>query len=92
MVTKIPGDETVYGPEPDETPRHIGPHIRISHAFADELRKGAGRITNGTTTIAHIPAGYLTEAIVNRILIAYSQKGSALTLEEVRPFYEKEKV
>jgi hypothetical protein len=72
-----------------ETPR---PRIKISHNFAEALKTSAGKITNGTTTIAHIPAGMLTEKIVNRIMIAYSQKGSALTLEEVLPFYEKEKV
>ena len=87
MVTIIPGDETVYNP--DTPPRS---RIKISHNFADALQKGAGKITNGTTIIAHIPAGYLSEAIVNRIMIAYSQKGSTLTLEEVRTFYEKEKV
>jgi hypothetical protein len=89
MLTKILGDETVYTPDMIGTPR---PRIKISHNFAEELKNSAGRITNGDITIAHIPAGYLSEAIVNMILIAYSQKGSALTLEEVRPFYKKEKI
>jgi hypothetical protein len=86
MVTIIPGDETVY--TVDDVPR---PHIKISHNFADALQKEAGRITNDATIIAHIPAGILSESIVNKIMFAYAQKGSTLTLEEVMPFYEEDR-
>jgi hypothetical protein len=84
MVTIIPGDETVYAA--DEVPR---PTIKICRDFITSDPKHAGVIKRGTKIIAHIPQGFLTESIVNKIMIAYNREGRTLTLEEVQPFYKE---